>query len=244
MSWHMTASRHFDATRARFRRGLGLVLLAAGILLVAEGVVTVVWQEPFSALSAHNEQGRLDNRLRALEAEALASPTGYVARGRNDRTALLARRYERRTHPGDPLGRIAISRLHVHYVFVAGVAAAQLSKGPGHYPGTALPGQHGTVGIAGHRTTYLAPFRHIDELRRGDSITIRMPYGRFRYAVEGKTVVLPSNTRPLRRARHDRLTLTTCNPPFSAAQRLIVTARLESSRLASGPAASRTRRPL
>ena len=99
--------------------------------------------------------------------------------------------------------------------------------------------------MAGHRTTYLAPFRNIDSLRKGDSILLQMPYGRFRYEVEGSIVVSPGNTRSLRPVKHDRLVLTTCTPLFSAAQRLVVTARLESSKLRAALSGGRrdSRRP-
>jgi sortase A len=200
------------------------------VLLLAEVAVTLLWQEPLSALSARGEQNELSERLRAAESAALAAPTGSAGTG-TGRAARMARRYRRTAAAGDPLGRIEIPKLGKEYVFVSGVSAGELKKGPGHYAGTALPGERGTVGIAGHRTTYLAPFRHIDELRRGDEIVVRMPYGRFRYAVEGAVVVSPRTTAPLRRVRHSRLALTTCTPPFSAAKRLIVTARLRASRL-------------
>jgi sortase A len=206
-------------------------LLFAGLLLIAEGIVTLAWQEPISAFLARQEQRSLDAQLRRTEAAALASPTGYVARGRTDRAAALARAYRRRADRGQPLGRIRIPKLGKRYVFVSGVSADELDSGPGHYPTTALPGEHGTVGIAGHRTTYGAPFRHIDKLQPGDRISIRMPWGRFAYSVHRKVVVLPKNTNSLRRARHDRLALTTCHPPFSDAERLVVIARLRSASL-------------
>jgi sortase A len=98
--------------------------------------------------------------------------------------------------------------------------------------------------VAGHRTTFLAPFRNIDSLRKGDSIVLQMPYGRFRYEVEGSIIVSPSNTRSLRPVRHDRLVLTTCHPLFSAAQRLVVTASLESTRLREGLSARNARQRL
>jgi sortase A len=218
-------------TRRRLRGTFAALLLVAGLLLLAEAIVTLAWQEPLSALSARKEQDELKERLRRLESAALASPTGFVARAEPNRTALAARRYKRRSARGDPLGRIEIPALDKDYVFVAGVSERELENGPGHYPTTALPGEHGTVGIAGHRTTHAASFRHLDELERGDRILIRMPYGRFRYTVEGRIVVSPTNTRSLRRVRHDRLALTTCHPPFSAAKRLVVTARLRSSTL-------------
>ena len=215
--------------RNRLRRTLAALLLVIGVLLLAEGVVTLAWQEPLSAFSSRNEQDKLDARLSQLESQALAAPTGYRVRGHDDRATALARRYRRKAERGEPLGRIAIPRLGKRFVFVSGVSASELKKGPGHYPTTALPGEHGTVGIAAHRTTYAAPFRDIDDLRPGDRISIRMPYGRFSYEVEGRIIVSPKNTRSLRRVAHDRLALTTCHPPQSDAQRLVVTARLRSS---------------
>ena len=203
-----------------------MLALVAGLLLIAEGVLTLAWQEPLSALSAGKQQHKLDERLRRIESQALAAPTGYATRKRGDATATVAHRYRRRAERGAPLGRIDIPRLGEHFVFVSGVSAEELAKGPGHYSTTALPGEHGTVGIAAHRTTYAAHFRHIDRLRRGDRISMRMPYGRFTYRVEGSIVVSPTNTRSLRRVRHDRLALTTCHPPSSDAKRLVITARL------------------
>ena len=112
-------------------------------------------------------------------------------------------------------------------MFVAGTGETSLKEGPGHYAGTILPGHRGTVAIAGHRTTYGAPFRQLDRLHGGDRITLTMPYGRFSYGVEGSRVVAPGHVTVLRSVRHDRLVLTTCTPPFSAAKRLIISARLE-----------------
>lgn len=110
-----------------------------------------------------------------------------------------------------------------------------LAKGPGHYSTTLLPGLLGTVGLAGHRTTYGAPFRHIDQLRRGSSIVLRMPYGTFTYKVIGTEITSPSDTSALRpRAGQQRLVLTACHPLYSAAQRIVVSARLVSSRPAVG----------
>jgi sortase A len=237
-------SKKVSVIGGRLRAAAGVLLLVAGLLLLAEGVVTLAWQEPLSALSTRKEQNELNERLRGIESAALAAPTGYVAHDRGGRSVALARSYRQRATRGAPLGRIAIPKLGERFVFVSGVSAEELRKGPGHYSTTALPGEHGTVGIAGHRTTYAAPFRHIDDLRAGDRISIRMPYGRFAYAVEGSIVVSPTNTESLRRVRHDRIALTTCHPPFSGAKRLVVTAGLRSaSFFASARSWSRTHRP-
>ena len=85
-----------------------------------------------------------------------------------------------------------ISKIGASYDIIQGTDTASLEKGPGHYPGTALPGLGQTVAIAGHRTTYLAPFRHIDALTPGDRIVLRMPYARFTYVVQYRKIVVPT----------------------------------------------------
>jgi sortase A len=107
-----------------------------------------------------------------------------------------------------------------------GTQAGDLSRGPGHYDGTALPGQTGTFGVAGHRTTYAAPFRKLDELRKGDRIIARMPYGRFTYRVQRTQIVSPQTTSVLRPVAGQRIVLTACHPLYSAAKRIVVTATL------------------
>ena len=96
---------------------------------------------------------------------------------------------EKRPLPGDAIGEIILPSLDKHYFVVEGTDTDNLRKGPGHYPDTPLPGERGTVAIAGHRTTYGAPFRHIDELERGQRIILSMPYGRFVYRVEKTQIV-------------------------------------------------------
>ena len=236
------------ATLEGARATAAVALLVAGILLLAEAVVTIAWQEPLSAWSAAHQQDELNAELRKAESAALAAPAAFATQRSpaSSTPALLAQRHRGETVDGDPLGRLRIPSLGVKFVFVEGANPKQLEKGPGHYAGTALPGERGTIGMAGHRTTYLAPFRNIDALRKGDSILLQMPYGRFRYEVEGSIVVSPGNTRSLRPIKHDRLVLTTCTPLFSAAQRLVVTARLESSTLRPARTGARgdSRRPL
>jgi sortase A len=211
----------------QLRLGASVLLACIGLLIATEVVITLVWQEPFSALSAKRAQGALSKKLgeqeRTSEALAIGRRRGAVE------MAVLARRFERRTAEGEPLGRISIPKIGSKFVFVAGIADGALKKGPGHYPQTVLPGQHGTVAIAGHRTTYLAPFRDLDRMRPGDRLILTMPYGIFTYRTEGSEVVLPSDTSPLRRIGHDRLVLTTCTPLFSAAKRLVVTGKLVSA---------------
>ena len=111
------------------------------------------------------------------------------------------------------------------YVVAEGTDTEMLRTGPGHGTETGLPGMRRTVALVRHRTTYLAPFAEIDELERGDPIVLTMPYGRFTYRVESSRVVDPSALWVTKRGS-DRLVLTSCHPPFSAAQRIVVFARL------------------
>lgn len=192
------------------------VMAVTGAMLVAVAGVTLLWQEPVSAFTAGRAQDRLERDLSALEAR----PT----RGRDLRAA--ARRYGADLQRGRPFGRIEMPTLGRRYVLVEGTDAASLRKGPGHYPGTALPGMGRTVAIAGHRTTYLAPFKTIDRLRRGDRIVIRMPYGRFVYRVSRTRIVEPADVWVTRDTGREQLVLTACHPLYSAAKRIVVFATL------------------
>jgi sortase A len=109
---------------------------------------------------------------------------------------------------------------------VQGTDTGSLQRGPGHYTDTPIPGQPGTVAIAGHRTTYLAPFRDIDEIRDGDEIRVEMPYAAFTYTVEKHEVVDPGDVAIIKPIGYDRLVLTACHPPYSAAERYAVFAKL------------------
>jgi len=206
---------------------LGLV----GALVVSDGILTLVWQEPISAFYQRLAQHRLAKDLQALER---TQPSPRARRALTDlrygrqRMAYLARNLESTVTSGSAVGRIEIPRIGARYVLVAGTSVPALKKGPGLYTDTSFPGAQGAVGIAGHRTTYAAPFRRVDELTRGDPITIRMPYGRFVYHVDRTKTVSPSDVSVLRQGS-GKLVLTTCTPLFSAAKRLVIFAHLSSS---------------
>jgi sortase A len=121
---------------------------------------------------------------------------------------------------------IRIPEIGAEHAVVEGVSLADLRKGPGHYPETPLPGEAGNAAIAGHRTTYGAPFNRLDELAPGDKIEVITARGAFTYQVQGTTVVKPSQVEVLAPTPDARLTLTTCHPKFSAKQRLVVVATL------------------
>jgi len=212
----------------RALRGLSTVLIVSGVLLLADAVLTLVWQEPVSAFLAQQDQDRLAGDLLDIEK---APPTGLEQRALSvldarQRVAFLARMLRRRSAEGAAIGRIKIPKIDANFVLVNGTSHDALTKGPGLYPQTPFPGVPGTTAIAGHRTTYLAPFRHIDELKKGDDIEVDMPYARFTYSFEKQLIVQPSALWVLHRVDHDRLVLSACNPLYSAAQRIIIFARL------------------
>jgi sortase A len=209
------------------------VLVVVGVLLLADAATTLLWQEPVSALYSRLQQGKLDDKLATLEGtEPTAVDRRVLSRlGTLDRRlAYAARALNRRTDDGQPLGRIRIPAIGVSKVVVAGTDTSSLRLGPGHYPGTPLPGTHGTVAIAGHRTTYGAPFRRLNQLGKGDRIEVRMPYATFEYRVEQRRIVAPTALWVTRRTSYDRLILSACHPLYSAAQRIVVFARLVSKK--------------
>jgi sortase A len=204
------------------RRAVGTLLVVAGLVLLADAVLTLAWQEPISALRARSAQRTLAHELRGLE---LATPPAPAGHPRALRAA--ARGFARREHrDGQAMAELRIPRMGLRDVVVRGTDPAGLRRGPGFLTTTALPGLGATTAIAGHRTTYGAPFRHLDALRRGDPITLRLPYGTFRYAVEGHRIVAPGDLAVLRPLGRDRLVLSACHPLYSAARRIVVTARL------------------
>jgi sortase A len=223
----------------RLRPTLPALLVAAGALAVGDAVATVAWQEPVSAFWAGRQQHALQGEVAQLDRAFAEQAPAAVTTPRDPGTRMraAAATLDRTTRAHRPLGRLEIPRLHAGYVVVQGTNAASLRRGPGHYAGTALPGEPGTVGIAGHRTTYGAPFRHLDALRAGDAITMTMPYGRFVYRVEGTRIVKPEDVSTLRGVGRQRLVLTACHPLYSAAQRLVVLARLDRA-APRGPAAT------
>jgi sortase A len=127
---------------------------------------------------------------------------------------------------GDPLGRIEIPVLDLDWAVVEGTSAAELRKGPGHIPGSPLPGQPGNAVVSGHRTTYGAPFHRLDELSEGDEIIVETTIGRHRYRVVSLLVVAPTDVWVIKARDGAWLTLTTCHPKYSARQRLVVFAAL------------------
>jgi sortase A len=181
------------------------VMMVSGVLLIADAGLTLAWQEPISAYLAAQDQTALKHQYLKLPA----------AKVRKHRSQLK----------GDAIAKIELPAIHVTSYVVEGTDTGDLRKGPGHYPDTPLPGEHGTVAIAGHRTTYGAPFRHIDSLSNGDRITIAMPDGTFIYRVYRTRIVDDSALWVKKKLSFDQLILSACHPLHSAAQRIVVFAR-------------------
>jgi sortase A len=210
-------------------RALSTVLIVAGVLMLADAGLTLVWQEPISAIYAKIIQGRLGDDLRKLETRTpnsldLAALRKLATERR--RMAFLARRLRADADEGDAVGRIKIKKIKADFVLVDGTDTEDLRKGPGIYDDVPFPGAPGTTAIAGHRTTYLAPFRKIDKLKHGDEVVVEMPYGRFTYEVEMTKIVAPTRVDVIHRVKYDRLVLSACHPLYSAAKRIVVFARL------------------
>jgi sortase A len=202
--------------------GVGRALVTIGILIL----LFVAYQLWGTGFYEAREQSRLKSefvqdlaRVKALEAKARAeTPTTTT------------------TLPpppppvGDPVGVIHIPKIGLDRVVIQGIGVPDLRKGPGHYPATPLPGQLGNAAIAGHRTTYGAPFNRLDELAVVDPILVQTISGTFHYSVTQQLVVSPKEVSVLNPTAEATLTLTTCNPKFSASQRLVVKAILDPER--------------
>ncbi len=219
----------------RVRRALGAVgrvLITVGLLLLLFVAYQLWGTGIYEARAQDNLRSQFD---RTLHHHAPASTTTGPAATVPASTTTTPPVPLAVPKKGDALALIGIPKIGVNKVVVEGVDVDDLRKGPGHYPGTSLPGQEGDTAIAGHRTTYGAPFGDLDELAAGDEITVVTVQGKFRYRVTEQKVVDPSDVSVLdpipdpAHAGHQlaTLTLTTCNPKYSASQRLVVQAALE-----------------
>jgi sortase A len=202
------------------RVAAALLSLAGTVLLVWIGI-TLVWGEPITAIQTARAQASLRRELHERDA-------AWRVRAQTSRRQ-RALEFGRALRPGDALGWLAIPRLGLRVVVVEGAGADELARGPGHYPTTPLPGLGGTVAVAGHRTTYSQPFRHVDELRAGDRINLTTPYGSFRYTVYGQKVVDDRDWSIVRPRSFEQLVLTACHPLYSASKRIVVSARLSAA---------------
>lgn len=215
----------------RLIRDISSVLILSGLLLVLDAGVTLVWQEPVTAAIGLIQRSQVSQRYLSYRSAPLSHGSVQALNGIHEvsqRIGYLARRDLSQITTGDAIGKLRIPRLGNTYNIIQGTDTRSLEEGPGHYPSTALPGMGRTVAIAGHRTTYLAPFRFLNELTRGDLIYVTMPYGKFTYVVQYQRIVVPTDVAVIDDVGYDRLVMSACNPLYSAAQRIVVFARLRS----------------
>ena len=225
----------------RTARILSLLLIAAGILLGAWVLVVWQWKDPFTSIYTWYEQRGLassyDHRVHAYRASHPGAVATKSRLPRADVLQLLAREakaYRLASHSGQAIGRLQVPRLGLSIVLVNGTDHDSLTKGPGRDLRTFMPGEGKLVYIAGHRTTYLAPFAHIDSLRQGDPVTLSVPYGTFHYRVTGHRIVPADDLSQLRSRGYEQLALQACHPRFFATNRYIAYAKPVSVELPSG----------
>ena len=214
--------------RRHIARFVGAQLILAGLLMLAWALVVWQWQDPFTALYTHWKQHQL-TRSYQHRFDAYHAPRYDRERAISARVRTLEReahRYRLESHRGQAIGRIVVPRLHLHMILVNGTDHGSLMKGPGRDLRTYMPGEGQLIYIAGHRTTYLAPFAHIDSMRVGDLITLEVPYGTFRYRVFRQRIVPSDDLAVLRSQGRDVVALQACHPRFFATNRYIVWGRL------------------
>jgi sortase A len=211
----------------RAARILGGLLIVSGVLTLAWAIVVWRWQDPFTAVYTHWQQHKLaqslDRRVAAFRPIRIKAPSQADERRL---IAAEALRYRGEVRRGQAIGRIVIGRIGLKMVLVNGTDHDSLTKGPGRDPRSYMPGQNRLVYVAGHRTTYSAPFGHIDDIRRGDVIRLELPYATFTYRAVRHRIVSAHDMSVLRSPRHELLELQACHPRFFATHRYIVYARL------------------
>lgn len=205
----------------RLARIAGTLMILAGVAALAWALTVWKWQDPFTAVLNELEQRELSKEFsrRLDEGDAqLATSSGDELR------ALLAReagKWRRRAARGDAVARLRIPALDVNEIVVNGTDTDTLKRGPGRYLGSRMPGEGELVYIAGHRTTYGAPFSRIDHLRKGDRVFLELPYGTIEYGVTGHRIVAATQTSALKSKGYEQLALQACHPRFFASQRYI-----------------------
>jgi sortase A len=218
---------------ARAARITGTLMIVAGLCSVAWALLVWQWQDPFTAVYAKYQQHKLASTFarefadyRPPDAARQTTSSGAPAKTDRARIAAAARAYRLSLHEGKPVGRMVVPRLGLRSIVVNGTGHDDLTKGPGRELHTFMPGENELVYVAGHRTTYLAPFAKIDHLKPGDPVTFELPYGTFHYEITGHKIVDAHDLAVLRSHHHELLVLQACHPRFFATHRYLAYARL------------------
>lgn len=204
----------------------GSLLIVAGALTLAWVVLVWRWQDPFTALYTHFQQARLSSSYERRAAAFQPRVTRGDLAAVEQQVATEARAYGRTLKTGEPVGRLRIGRIGLNMVVVQGTDHESLKKGPGHYVESGLPGEGHLIYVAGHRTTYLAPFSAINNIRVGDYIQFELPYGTFTYRAFRHYIVADTTVGVLRDHGAEILRLQACHPRFFATHRYLVDAKL------------------
>src|ERR671930_218450 len=206
-------------------RILGTLMVVGGVLTLIWVVVVWQWQEPFTALYTRWQQHRLassyDERFTKFHP---LRPRANTLAAEQRTIALEARRYRHDSKEGEAIGRIKVPRLHLNMILVNGTDHDTLEKGPGRDLRTYVPGEGQLIYIAGHRTTYLAPFSHIDSLRAGDQVALEMPYATFVYRIVRHRIVPSDDLAVLKSHGHEVVILQAAPPRFFATHRSLASA--------------------
>jgi sortase A len=225
-----------ERSRRRWMRRVANALIAIGIIVILYAGVILAWGDPVTWVWAHYQQRQLESQFNGYD-EFAVTPTPQDG----DKQVLAEVRQEAaafKAHDGNghAFGKLTIGRIGLsNVVVVQGTDRyGDLDKGPGHYANTTFPGQDSTVAIAGHRTTFGAWFRHIDEIRDGDYIVLQMPYATFRYQVQMHKVVSNTDWSIIDPQGYERLVLSACHPLYSASHRWVVFAKLASVTVSGG----------
>jgi sortase A len=216
------------------RHRLGTFLLVIGLGVLAWAATVYLWKDPFTTAYTAYEQRRLESNLdeqferweHTREPVSRPSkPTKPAEPVSHDDLSGVARRFRLASSDGDAIARLRVPRLDVDLVVVNGTSAGDLRRGPGRHEDTYMPGEGKLVYVAGHRTTYGAPFSHIDALERGDTITLELPYGTVEYRVISHRIVDDNDLSVLESRGREELVLQACHPRFFSSQRYLVYAR-------------------
>jgi sortase A len=222
------------------RHRLGTLLLVIGLGVLAWAATVYFWKDPFTTAYTAYEQRRLESNLEQQfdDWRPLADPVSRPPKPNpkpkpapkpkpkpHDDVSREARRFRLSSEYGDAIARLQVPRLGLDVVVVNGTDSGDLRRGPGRHADTYMPGEGKLVYVAGHRTTYGAPFSDIDDLEQGDAVTVELPYGTVEYRVTKHRIVDDNDLSVLETGAREELVLQACHPRFFASQRYLVYAR-------------------
>jgi len=214
------------------RHRLGTFLLVIGIGVLAWAATVYLWKDPFTTAYTAYEQrqlaSNLDSAFESWEPAPKPKPVSRPAptpKPQHDNVSREAKRFRLESDDGDAIARLKVPRLDLSVVVVNGTSTSDLRRGPGRHEDSFLPGEGELVYVAGHRTTYGAPFSAINELEAGDTITVELPYGTVEYRVTRHRIVDDNDLSVLKSHGREELVLQACHPRFFASQRYLVYAR-------------------